>query len=159
MKPSAYLETTILSYLAARPSRNLVVAAHQSLTLEWWNRRRNRYELLISELVVEEIEKGDRLARSRRTEYAELCKVLSAGPTSLLLAERIVHARCIPKTAAADALHVAVAAIHEVDYLLTWNCSHINNATQKAAIAGVCKSFGYTCPMICTPEELMGDDQ
>jgi len=159
MRPKAYLETTILSYLGARPTQNIVVAAHQKLTKEWWRLRRGYYELFVSELVVEEATKGDREAAHRRHLVVEQCRVLGVESEALELAEFLVQRRCVPRKAAADALHISIATVNEMDYLVTWNCSHINNAALKQAIESACLEQGYRPPIICTPEELMGDQR
>jgi hypothetical protein len=157
LKPQVYLEATIISYQAAWSSRDLVVAAHQQITQEWWNQRRGDFSLFVSELVIEEAAKGDPSAAKRRLDFLKNIRVLTVDNEALALALRIVNAGCMPAVASADALHVAIAAINGMDYLVTWNCTHINNAEIIKKIEGTCIDAGYRCPVICTPEQLLGD--
>ncbi|MBN1608431.1 MAG: type II toxin-antitoxin system VapC family toxin [Polyangiaceae bacterium] len=153
----AYLETTVISYLAARPSRDLRVAAHQQATSEWWMHRRHEFELYVSQLVFEEASAGDEDAVARRLELLRSVTLLDLTDECLALAERLLADGSVPKEAAEDALHIAVAAVHGMDYLLTWNCRHIANATMRVRIQGTCYEAGYDVPVICTPEELLED--
>ncbi len=157
MKPSVYVETTVFSYITSRPSRKSIVAAHQMLSRQWWSTRRHLYNLYISDLVMDEAGKGDRTAASRRISYLETCTMLRVDVESLELADSLVRQRCVPTKAGADAVYIAVAAVNGANYQMTWNCTHINNAAQKRLIESVCLAEGYRCPVICTPEELMGD--
>jgi hypothetical protein len=152
---NVYVETTVFSYLAARPSRDLRVAAHQQITAEWWDLRRHEFELFISQLVVEEASAGDPDAASRRGEYLEDLALLELSATALALAERLLADGAVPTAAAEDALHIAVAAVHGMQYLMTWNCKHIANAATRSRIEVVCNEAGYDMPVICTPEELL----
>ena len=156
LRPRVYLETTIISYLAALPSRDLVVAAHQRITKEWWTQQRDKFSLFVSTLVAAEAEKGDANAVQRRLRVMADIAVLEVTGQCGWLAERLVAKGGVPAIAAADALHVAVVSISEMDFLLTWNCAHINNAQQKERIRAVCEAEGRKCPVICTPEELPG---
>ncbi|MBN1342085.1 MAG: type II toxin-antitoxin system VapC family toxin [Phycisphaerae bacterium] len=156
MKPTVYIETTIPSYLAARPSRDLVVAAHQQITEDWWSRRRTAFRLFTSQLVLEEAGRGDSDAARRRLGLLKPIKVLAVGEEVLHLSEAIVSAKLIPSDRAADAVHVAVAAVNGLDFLLTWNCAHINNAEIADLLAEACEGHGFRCPVMCTPEQLMG---
>lgn len=155
MKPKVYLETSIISYLAARPSRDIIIAAHQELTNEWWENRRKRFELFVSQLVIQEAKAGDKNAAQKRLDILEPIPLLELNDKVISLA-RILMNEAIPQKAVEDALHIAVAAIHGMDYLLTWNCKHIANAEKEHAIAAVCRSSNFEPPIICTPEELMG---
>jgi hypothetical protein len=152
-----YLETTVVSYLAARPSRDLRVAAHQQATSEWWTRRRGDFDLFASQLVVEEASAGDEEAASRRLEYLKDVPLLDLTDQSLALAEKLLTDAVVPTEAEQDALHIAVAAVHGMDYLLTWNCRHIANATMRGQIERACVEVGCDAPVICTPEELLED--
>lgn len=156
-RPRVYLETTIISYLASKPSPVLIAAAHQKLTRLWWEERRTRFELHASQLVLEESGRGDAAAAARRLAYLRRLNLLEATREAEDLAARLLSARAFPPAAIADAGHVAVAASHGMDFLLTWNCTHINNAEVKGVIQSVCAVRGFRCPVICTPEELMGD--
>jgi predicted nucleic acid-binding protein len=155
MKPKVYLETTIISYLTARPSRDIIIAAHQELTNEWWENRMRRFDLYVSQLVIQEAKSGDKEAARKRLGILEPIPLLELNDKVISLA-RILMNEAIPPKAVEDALHIAVAAIHGMDYLLTWNCKHIANAEKEHAIAEVCRSNNFEPPIICTPEELMG---
>ena len=153
-----YLETTIPSYLTAWPSRDLVRAAHQQITREWWNRR-HEYELFVSQLVIRECRAGDSEAASARLEVLEGLPLLEQSEDIEALAGELVRKVPLPERATADALHIATAAMHGMHYLLTWNCKHIANATLRGRIESVCRAAGFEPPTICTPEELPGSDE
>ena len=155
--PRVYLETTVISYLTARPSRNLRVVAHQEITADWWTRRRMRFDLYISRLVIDEASAGDVEAAAGRLVTLEGIPRLEFTESASILAANLVAEAAIPREAIEDALHVAVAAAHGMDYLLTWNCRHIANATMRNRIADVCAASGFDAPVICTPEELLED--
>jgi hypothetical protein len=157
MASTVYLETSIISYLAARPSRDLITAARQQLTLQWWERKRTEFRLFVSEEVVREIREGDSDAVARRLTYVGGASLLGVTRESIELARALVDARCIPKEAATDALHVAVATTNGVEYLLTWNCKHIANARVRGQIERVIRLYGHEPPVLCTPEELLGE--
>ena len=154
MNPSVYVETTVVSYLTARPHRDIVVAAHQQLTREWWSGATDRYQLFISDLVLVEASRGDRAAAAERLAALEPLAQLEITREDQALAKRLVEAAAIPATAAEDALHIAVAAANGCDFLVTWNFRHIANPAMKTRIADVCRAAGYVSPVICTPEEL-----
>ncbi len=156
MKPVVYLETSVVSYLAGRPSRDLVVAGRQEISREWWQRRRAHYSLRISALVLQEIRRGDlTVAQERETAVAEV-DILEITPEATQLAAELVRGKAVPAQASEDALHVALACVHAADYLLTWNFRHINNAERKRTLSRAVEAAGFECPMICSPEELMG---
>lgn len=144
----------MISYLAARPSRDIVVAAHQELTRQWWDQRRQDYHLVVSEVVLREAADGDLEAAARRRAILAGIDVLEVGQTALALAEELVRRRAVPEVAAEDALHIAIAVTNGIEYLLTWNCAHIANATMRRAIDDVCVQQGYEPTVLCTPEEL-----
>ncbi len=153
---SVYLETTFISYLAARPSGDLVVAAHQKTTQDWWLTRRSEFRCHVSQLVIDEISAGDPAEAQKRLAVIAGLGNLELSPEVISLAGAIMAAGMLPPHAYADAAHVAVATVHGVDYLLTWNCKHLANAQIARQIARVCESRGRRMPIICTPEELMG---
>ncbi|MGB9860160.1 MAG: type II toxin-antitoxin system VapC family toxin, partial [Moorellaceae bacterium] len=124
-RPSVYLETTIPSYLAARQSRDIVVAAHQQITREWWTAERKRFRLFVSEAVISECSSGDTEAAARRLSYIEGLPVLAITDSVFKLAKLYLATMLIPLRSEVDALHLACAVIHEMDYLLTWNCKHL----------------------------------
>jgi predicted nucleic acid-binding protein len=134
-----------------------VVASHQELTRQWWDRRAMLFDLVVSELVREEASGGDPEASRRRIEAIESIAVLRIDDAAIALAEQLVSHGPIPPDFAADALHIAIAAANGVDYLLTWNCTHLANAAHRHRIETLVEDAGYACPVICTPEELMED--
>ena len=145
----------MISYLTARASRDIVVAAHQELTRQWWDQRRSDYHLVVSEVVLREAEAGDSEAAERRGAVVAGIDVLEVGVAALELAEKLVRRGAVPAVAAEDALHIAIAATNGVDYLLTWNCAHIANAAMRRAIDEVCIEQGFEPTVLCTPEELI----
>lgn len=144
----------MVSYLAARPSRDLVVAAHQEVTRQWWEQRRHDYHLVVSEVVLREAGGGDPDAAERRNALLSAIDVLAVDQSALELAEELVRRGAVPDVAAEDALHIAIAVTNGVEYLLTWNCTHIANAAMRRAIDDVCVEQGYEPTVLCTPEEL-----
>ena len=150
---TVYVETTIVSYLTARRSRDVVLAAHQALTRAWW-RGRTAYQLRVSQLVIDEAAVGDPFLRARRLRALRGISVLPLTDAATRLAGELVRKGALPEKATVDAFHIGVAAAHEVAYLLTWNCKHLANATMRSTIEAVCRSEGLSPPIICTPEEL-----
>lgn len=157
MKPKVYIETSIISYLTARPSRDVITLARQQITDEWWERERTNYELVISDLVILEASAGDEQMARKRLQFLQSMTLLKAKVEAEKLTEKIVKSNILPEKAAADASHIAIATTHELDYLLTWNCKHIANAKIFPKIFEIIKTEGYKPPVICTPEELLGD--
>jgi predicted nucleic acid-binding protein len=153
MKPVVYVETTIPSYLTAWTSRDLVRSAHQQITREWWDRR-NAFDLYCSRLVVQECQAGDPQAAADRLAALAGIPLLEQTAEAAELAEALLRDVPLPATAAADALHIATAAVHGMQYLLTWNCTHLANVVLRPQIEAVCRAAGYEPPLICTPEEL-----
>jgi len=157
MKPRVYLETTVASYLTAWPSRDLVTAAHQQITRDWWQRRRGHFDLFISQIVLDEASAGDPDAAARRLEVLDEFPLLNPTEETAELVKALMDRVPLPEKAAVDALHIAIAVVNGMDYLLTWNCTHIANATLRGRIESICRSKGYEAPIICTPEELLDD--
>lgn len=155
MKKRVYLETTIVSYLTSRPSRDLVLAAHQEITREWWEGRRKSFDVYVSQVVLAEAGDGDQDAARRRLEMVSSLPVLDVTRDVVTVAERLIREGPLPQEAADDAFHIAVAAVHGMDFLLTWNCRHLANAQLLNAISAVLIRGGHVPPIICTPEELM----
>lgn len=155
MAERVYIETTIISYLKARPNRDVVIAGHQQITHEWWDARRGSYELCISRLVLQEAAAGDPKAAQERLEALQSMTFLETTAEALALTKELLRAGALPEKAAGDALHIAIAATQGVPYLLTWNCRHLANATMRPLIESVCTGNGFKTPIICTPEELM----
>ena len=158
-RPAVYLETSVVSYATSRLSRDLVVAGHQQITREWFARQASAYELFVSQLVIREAAGGDQQAARARLVFLHETARLAVTDAAGTLAAQLVGQGAVPRPAAEDALHIAVAAVHGVEYLLTWNCKHIANAAMRQAIEKVCRSAGYEPPVICTPEELMHDGE
>lgn len=154
MKPRVYVETTVISYLAASPSRDIVVAAHQQLTREWWQRR-DRFELFVSQAVIDEASRGDTDVAARRVALVAHIPLLVVGDDVYEFARQLLRSRAVPAKANLDAVHIAVAAVNQVNYLVTWNCAHIANAAVRGKIEEACRGAGLPTPTICTPEELM----
>ena len=159
MKPTVYLETSFISYLVARPSRDLIVAAQQEITSEWWETRRSLFELYVSELVLEESGRGDQDTARKRLLAVEEFPILSVDQESLQLAELFITRGGLPQKASADALHIALAATQKIDYLLTWNCSHIANAEIQKRLTSIARQAHRDLPVLCTPIELMGGEE
>ena len=153
---SVYIETSIVSYLTARPSQNLLVAAWQGITAEWWDHHRLEFQLCTSGLVLEEAGRGDPEAAARRAACLEGMPLLAMTEEAIELSGRFLSPGPLPSTAAEDALHIALSAVHAVDYLLTWNFRHLDNAQTKPLVRALCTQNGYRCPEICTPQELIG---
>jgi hypothetical protein len=155
MKPTVYVETTIPSYLTAWPSRDVVRAGEQQVTRDWWARR-SEFDLRVSSLVLLECGAGDSDAAALRLAALDGMPVLAQTLEAETLADALLREVPLPAKAAADALHIAVAAVNGVAYLVTWNCTHIANAALRAKIESICRQMGYEPPVICTPKELLG---
>jgi len=155
VKPKVYIETSILSYLTARPSNDIRVVANQSTTIEWWETRRSSFDLFISEFVIAEASLGNPEAAKKRLEAIAELPELSTTNKVRALAKALITEGPIPAKAEVDAFHIAVAAVNGIEYLLTWNCTHIANAVMRPKIEEICRQQSIEPPMICTPQELM----
>jgi hypothetical protein len=153
---TVYLETTFVSYLVARPSRDLLVAAHQQITQDWWANRRTAFSCYVSQVVIDEALAGDPNEAQKRVAAIANLSSLDVTQEAEALTQAILSSGVLPASAVRDAAHVAVAAVHRVDYLMTWNCKHLANAQIMRRIEAVCQRLGYRMPIICTPEELLG---
>jgi predicted nucleic acid-binding protein len=153
--PKTYVETSVISYLTARPSRDEIAAAHQRLTRDWWEHRRARFDIYVSELVVQEASRGDAVAARARLEAVEGYPVLRIDAVARGLADRLLRGAVLPSKAAADALHIAVAAVTGMNFLVTWNCTHIANGFVLQSVNALCRDAGFDPPIVCTPQELM----
>jgi len=158
MASSVYIETTIPSYLAAWRSPELSMAAKQQTTRQWWDDRRHDFDLFISDAVLLEATGGDPDAAQRRLKILDGIPVLSPQPEADEIALSLIDSLSLPGRALTDAAHIAICVVHGMDYLLTWNCTHIANATYQPIIHDVCEAFGCAMPVICTPDQLMGDE-
>ncbi|HSY52711.1 MAG TPA: type II toxin-antitoxin system VapC family toxin [Thermoanaerobaculia bacterium] len=155
MRSKLYVETSVISYLTARPSRDVISLAHQELTREWWRRAASEFELYASRLVVAEAQLGDPDAAASRLSVLEPVTLLSETSEARALATRLLAAGGLPRKASSDALHIAIATVHGMDYLVTWNCKHIANARMLRFVMETCRASDYEPPVICTPEELI----
>jgi predicted nucleic acid-binding protein len=156
MKPRVYVETSVISYLIARPSRDLIMAAHQEVTREWWQNQRAAFELFCSDAVLSEAARGDSDAAAQRLAVLAQMQLLEIPVQALDLANALVVATALPEKARVDALHIAIAAYEKMDFVLTWNFKHIANAQSAVRVQEVCASFGQRCPVLCSPLELLG---
>ncbi|MBM3883774.1 MAG: type II toxin-antitoxin system VapC family toxin [Verrucomicrobia bacterium] len=152
-----YIETTIRSFLAARPSRDVVIAGKQETTRIWWELRAPRFELFVSPFVWDQAALGDPEVARRRCELLTGLHVLAVDEETTRITDALLASGAIPAQAATDASHIAVAIRHGMDFLLTWNCAHIANAQSMPTLRAVAASLGYDLPTICTPDELMED--
>ena len=155
MKSKVYLETTIISYLTARPTRDLITAAHQHITQQWWNTQRTRFDLFVAPPVMQEAQAGDPEAAARRLAVLQGIPLLTLSEEATALAQALIAPGPLPPNAVVDALHIAIAAVNGMHHLLTWNCTHIANAAIRSGIEGVCPARGYEPLVLCTPEELL----
>ena len=155
MRSRLYVETSVVSYLTARPGRDVIALAHQELTRDWWSRARLEFEMYASRLVVAEAQLGNPEAAAARLAILEPVRLLNETPECRELASKLLAAGGLPKKAASDALHIAIATVHGMDYLVTWNCKHIANARMLRFVTETCRAEDFEPPVICTPEELI----
>jgi predicted nucleic acid-binding protein len=155
MKPTVYIETTIVSYLTCWPSRNILRLAHEITTRQWWENDRSQFDLFVSDEVLLEVSRGDATAAVDRIKVLTGIPVLALTQQAELLAEQLAAAIRLPRRARSDALHIAISAINGISYLLTWNCRHLANAVLAGKIEEVCQNAGYIAPRIVTPDLLM----
>jgi hypothetical protein len=154
MIPLVYIESSVISYMTSRISNNLLIAAHQQVTLDWWDTAQ-RFELCISDYLLVEIGKGDAALVQTQLALTTDAILLDTSTEVEQLADALITRKAVPAKARLDALHIAVCAVNAIDYLLTWNCKHIANAQTMNLIDQVCEDLGYRCPRLCTPLELM----
>ena len=155
MKPTVYIETTVISYLTAKPSRDLIIAAHQQITHDWWDLALPHFDVFVSPIVLEEISRGDAQAAKPRLETVSSFPVLEVLSEIRNLAESYFAAIEIPEKARADSYHLALAAWHGMDFMVSWNCTHIVSGRVKKIIEKINYEYGIRTPIVCTPEELM----
>jgi len=156
MRKVVYVETSVISYLAARPSRDIITAGHQQTTHEWWGSERANFSVYASPLVLREASAGDPVAVVARLQWLQGIPLLAITTEAERLAEALIQGAALPAKAAADGLHIATAAFHRVDFLLTWNCAHIANAIKRPLIEKICWDCGFEPQVLCTPDELIG---
>jgi hypothetical protein len=155
VKPSVYIETTIISYLTAKPSRDLIIAAHQQITNDWWTDVRPQVDCYVSPFLIDEASRGDAIFAQKRLNEIVGFAVLEVNEEIEDLAQQYFAALQIPEKAKIDAFHLAVAAWHKMDYLLSWNCKHIASGRVQKMMQEINARLGVHTPIICTPEELM----
>lgn len=157
MNEAVYIETSILGYLTARSTQNLILVANMEITRNWWEFRRSAFTLYASEAVMDEVAQGDAAIAARRLEILRDFPLLELNQAVQGLAAQFLTRSNLPPKAKVDAIHIAAATVHGMDYLLTWNCKHIANAQIQGKLAEISLDFGYVLPILCTPNELMGD--
>lgn len=155
---SLYIETSIVSYLRQRPSAQVVTAARQLMTHQWWNDERTKYQLAVSQFVIDEASAGDATLAAERLESLEGIPLLPLSDEIARISDEIMARAILPEKARTDSLHIAAVAHHRVQYLLTWNCRHIANARILPRIHAVLNDLGIPIPIICTPDEMLGYD-
>jgi predicted nucleic acid-binding protein len=155
MKPTVYVETTIIGYLTSRQRDDVKVAGHQDTTREWWKTANDRFELVASQLVIQECSAGDPQAAKERQDVLSRLQLVQITDAAERLADLLISGHAVPKSYPEDALHIALAAVNGLEYLVTWNFRHIANAAVRSAIERICRAAGYEPPVICSPEELM----
>ncbi len=153
-----YIESTIPSYVVARPARDLLQAARQQLTRDWWDFQHEKHELFTSQVVLDEIAFGEKAMALLRLDLLAGVPLLQVTEEVKELARKVLESRLLPATADRDAAHIALASAYEMDILLSWNCRHIANAAIQGRLRKLVETAGFTLPVICTPEELMEDD-
>jgi predicted nucleic acid-binding protein len=158
MKPKAYIETSVISYLIGRTSRDVVIAGHQRTTQSFWRLLKKEVVPYVSALVVKEASKGDSAIAQKRQAAISSFAVLGTTPEAERLAQSIIDARGVPAEYPEDALHIAIAAISGMDFMVTWNFAHINNPFTKMMIRQVVENAGYECPEIVSPDAFLGDE-
>ena len=154
---SVYIETSVIGYLTARSTKNLIIAGNIETTRDWWQNRRNDFVLYISQVVLDEVAKGDAEIALKRLEILNGLLLVELNQTVRNLAAQFLIRSNLPPKASDDAVHIAAATVHGLDYLLTWNCKHIANAQIQRKLAELSLDLGYELPIICTPYELLGD--
>ena len=153
-----YIESTIPSYVVARPARDLLQAARQQLTRDWWDLQREKHELFTSQIVLDEIAFGEKAMAQLRVELLRSVPLLPVTEEVKEFAGKVLASGLLPATADRDAAHIALASAYEMDILLSWNCRHIANAAIQARLRKLADASGFTLPVICTPEELLEND-
>ena len=154
-KLKVYIESTIPSYLVSRPSRDILTLAHQQVTKEWWSTAHEKYLLFISPVVIDEITRGDQKLAMHRLEIVKGIELLELTSEIEKLANIYMKRIGLPDTVYRDASHMAIAVIHNIDYLVTWNSTHIANEHVRRQLFKINAEYRYNTPMICTPEELI----
>ncbi len=152
---TVYIETTVPSYLGAHPSSQKSIATDQQTTHQWWANERNRFRLYTSIFTIDEASGGDAGAAARRMLFLQGIPQLTVNPEIEPLAEDLVRLLRLPAKAVMDASHLAICILHQVDYLLTWNCKHLANPVLQKELVEYCRYHDLYIPIICTPEALL----
>ncbi|MDI6402015.1 type II toxin-antitoxin system VapC family toxin [Balneolaceae bacterium ANBcel3] len=155
MKPKVYIETSVISYLCGKPSRDLITAGRQQITLHWWEVQKSNFQLFVSEPIWDESELGDPQAVEKRLSVLRKIAQLEVTPEALEFAKFLVANTPFPDNAKVDALHISIATVQHMDYILTWNFKHIANASIRSKLEVLAQSRSINLPIICTPEELV----
>jgi predicted nucleic acid-binding protein len=155
MRKRAYIDTTVVSYLTARPSRDLIIAAHQESTRNLWTNLIDKYDTFVSALVYQEAASGNSGQAKLRLEAIQQFRMLDVDDESKELAEMIIAGKGIPREYPEDALHIALAAVNGMDIIVTWNFAHMNNPFTKRSVRKIVEQAGYACPELCSPDELL----
>ncbi|MGK7880829.1 MAG: type II toxin-antitoxin system VapC family toxin [Crocosphaera sp.] len=156
MNETVYIETSIFGHLTARPTNNLIVAANIKITQDWWEQYRSVFTLYVSEVVENEAAQGDMVIAAQRLNLLKSLRLLELTEEAFELSQAFLNQSNLPPKATNDALHMALATVYSLDYLLTWNCKHMANAQIQRKLAQISSELGYVLPVICTPYELMG---
>lgn len=159
IKPKLYLETTVISYLVARPSTDTSLVYRQQVTQQLWEEYADDYEFVVSDIVISEILRGDAVAAQRRFGVVTNLTILDISPDVDKLAQDLIDAGALPHQARSDAQHIACAAVNSIDYLVSWNYKHIVNEIKRQFINEVCRAAEFQPPTICTPIEIIGEIQ
>ena len=159
LKPRVYIESTVISYLVARPSNNPILASRQRASQQMWEDYADRFEFVISPIVRDEIQRGDVIAAQQRLEMVSSLTVLEILPEVDVLVQKLLDTGAVPGNSEPDAQHIAVATVYGVEYLVSWNHKHIVNEHKREHINQVCQAAGFQPTIICTPIELMEETQ
>lgn len=154
-RPTAYIETTVIGHLVGRVIGDPIVAGRQAVTRRWWPTAVTEYRLFVSKVVADECAAGDPDAASERLGILDSLEFIATSPSVDELAHRLIERFAVPKTEPRDAVHISLAAVNGLEYLVSWNFKHIVNPKTRAAIEFVCRDAGFVPPVICTPDELM----
>jgi hypothetical protein len=153
--PTAYIETTVIGHLVGRIVADPIVAGRQAVTRQWWPFAVKKYRLIVSRLVADECSMGDPQAAKERLDVLDSLEFVATSALVDDLARQLMLYHAVPKTEPRDAVHISLAAVNGIEYLVSWNFTHIVNPTTRTAIERVCRDAGYVPPLICTPDELM----
>jgi hypothetical protein len=154
-KQQIYIETSVISYLVSKTSSNIILAAYQQITRQWWDSQLHYYHPFTSDFVLEEISKGDPKLSKERLNTIQKFGKLPVTDDVIELGERYLKQVSIPRKASLDAFHLAISVIHGMDFVLSWNFRHMANAFVRRKLEFINSEIGIQTPTICTPEELI----